>query len=74
MDHDSHTRAKIIRDYLSGRLSDTERDAFEAHYFGCDECAKAVMDAGSVKRRLFRLVAIGIGLAALIAIGLLLRK
>ena len=29
------TREEIIESYLVGRLSDEDRDAFEAHYFEC---------------------------------------
>ena len=28
--------------YLSGRLSEREAEAFEAHYFDCDRCAEAI--------------------------------
>ena len=38
MDCGRVTRDEIIESYLVGRLSDEDRDAFEAHYFECARC------------------------------------
>ena len=31
-------REEVVEGYLSGSLAPQERDSFEEHYFGCDEC------------------------------------
>ncbi len=36
--HEDVREHDIIDSYLAGRLSDADREAFEAHYFECDEC------------------------------------
>jgi len=35
---------EILEEYLLGRLEDSERDAFEAHYFECDSCFSRVQN------------------------------
>lgn len=40
MDHDFAVKNHMIERYLLEELTDTERDAFEEHYFDCSECAE----------------------------------
>ena len=42
MTHDESTRNQTSERYLLGDLSPEARDAFEAHYFDCPECAEDV--------------------------------
>ena len=42
MEHDDAIRSQAAERYLAGELSSTERDAFEDHFFGCQECAEEV--------------------------------
>src|SRR5579863_5673535 len=39
MDHDLAVKSEACEKYLLGELSPELRDAYEAHYFGCAECA-----------------------------------
>jgi hypothetical protein len=39
MDHDVVVRQKLTERYLLGELDDPAREAFEEHYFECQECA-----------------------------------
>jgi tetratricopeptide (TPR) repeat protein len=38
MDCEYATRDDVIVEYVEGSLGDDAREAFEAHYFGCDRC------------------------------------
>jgi hypothetical protein len=38
MDHAYVEEHDVVESYLRDRLSDREREAFEAHYFGCETC------------------------------------
>jgi hypothetical protein len=42
MTHDDATSTMAAERYQLGEMSDAERDAFEAHYFECEECAEEV--------------------------------
>ncbi len=42
MDHDTAIQIKAAEQYWIGRLSTEERDQFEEHFFGCEECAEEV--------------------------------
>jgi len=33
-----NNRTELIEKYLSGELSEQEKESFEEHYFECDEC------------------------------------
>jgi hypothetical protein len=35
--------------YLSGKLPESDSEAFELHYLGCDRCAAAVREAGEIR-------------------------
>jgi hypothetical protein len=39
MDHDEAMRRAAVEKYLLNELSPEERDEFEEHFFGCQECA-----------------------------------
>ena len=47
MEHHDAMESHAAERYLLGELSPDERDAFEEHYFGCEECAAAVRDAAT---------------------------
>ena len=42
MDHAEATRRLAVEQYLLGELSEAEREAFEEHFFACEECAEAL--------------------------------
>ena len=42
MDHQVAVRDKVAERYLLGELNDTDREAFEEHYFVCESCAEDV--------------------------------
>ena len=42
MDHQQAIATHATERYLLNELGDTERDAFEAHYFACAICAEDV--------------------------------
>ncbi len=42
MDHEMSMRTQAAERYLLGELPPAERDAFEQHYFDCQECAESV--------------------------------
>ena len=42
MDHETAVRMSATECYLLGELTGEDRDAFEAHYFMCPECAEDV--------------------------------
>jgi hypothetical protein len=46
MTHPEIEQREIFEGYLRGRLSPAEREAFEDHYFGCDQCFAQVKEAG----------------------------
>ena len=45
MDHSYVEEHDLIESYLAGRLSEEERDAFEAHYFACEACLELLETA-----------------------------
>lgn len=48
MDHEKIKNEAIVDRYILGKLSAEEKQLFEEHYFGCDECFIAVQDADAV--------------------------
>jgi Putative zinc-finger len=42
MDHKTAERAMAVEKYLLDEFSPEEKDAFEEHFFSCDECARQV--------------------------------
>ena len=54
MDHAYAEEHGLVEAYLKDRLSDSEREAFEAHYFACDDCMgqlEAASDFGEGMRQ-----------------------
>lgn len=45
MDHQAAAQNQFLERYLLDELSPSERDHFEAHLFGCAECAEALRSA-----------------------------
>jgi putative zinc finger protein len=45
MDHSYAEEHDLVESYLAGRLSESERDAFEAHYFDCETCMERLETA-----------------------------
>ena len=45
MDHSYVEEHDLVEPYLAGRLSESERDAFEAHYFACETCLELLETA-----------------------------
>jgi hypothetical protein len=45
MDHAWVEEHDLVEAYLAGRLSDDDRDAFEAHYFACETCLERLETA-----------------------------
>lgn len=39
----------LVALYLAGGLSDTDADAFEAHFMGCERCSAELDDAGAIR-------------------------
>lgn len=50
MDHEVVIKTHAIERYLLGEMPDTERDAFEEHYFVCAECGDGVRSASALLR------------------------
>jgi tetratricopeptide (TPR) repeat protein len=42
-------REEIIERYVMGALDDSQRDAFEEHYFGCEECFQKLQTCRTVQ-------------------------
>jgi len=59
MNHQEAINAKLVERYLLGEMADSERGAFEEHYFSCADCAEDVVTAvkfvDNARRPLFRL-------------------
>lgn len=62
MDHTEVANQYAVEKYLLGELSPEEREAFEAHYFGCEECATdlraATIFIAQAKKELARPIAV----------------
>lgn len=56
MDHSQALQSQACEKYLLGELAPAERDAYEAHYFSCPECAmqlRAAADFLAASREIF---------------------
>lgn len=49
LDHSYVEENDLIQAYLAGRLSESERDAFEAHYFACETCLENLETANGLR-------------------------
>ncbi len=54
MNCDRVAREEVPENYLMGRLSDEDRDAFEQHYFECDRCLDDLRMLQAIQRELPR--------------------
>jgi hypothetical protein len=57
MDHSYAEEHDLAESYLAGRLSDSERDAFEAHYFDCAACLERLETAEDFREGMLRMAA-----------------
>jgi hypothetical protein len=57
MDHSYAEEHDLAESYLAGRLSDGERDAFEAHYFDCATCLERLETAEDFREGMLRVAA-----------------
>ena len=49
LDHAYVEENDLIQSYLAGRLSESEQDAFEAHYFACAICLENLETANDLR-------------------------
>ena len=49
MTHDEIEQGDVIDSYVRGDLTPAARDAFEEHYFGCDECFAKVREIETLR-------------------------
>jgi hypothetical protein len=49
MDHEKSISTHAAEGYLLGELTPAERDAFEEHFFDCEECGQAVRDGAAFR-------------------------
>ena len=73
MDHSYVEEQDLAESYLAGRLSESERDAFEAHYFACETCLERLETAEGFREGMLQVAAEDLTLAAAarVRIGLL---
>jgi hypothetical protein len=64
MDHSYAEEHGLVDSYLAGRLSDSERDAFEAHYFDCSVCLERLETAEGFQEGMLQVAAEDLSLAA----------
>jgi len=51
MDHQEALRRSAVEKYLLNEMPQPERDEFEEHFFGCQECAADLRATAAVPRR-----------------------
>jgi hypothetical protein len=64
MDHSYAEEHDLVESYLAGRLSESERDAFEAHYFACETCLEHLETAEGFREGMLQVAAEDLSLAA----------
>jgi anti-sigma factor RsiW len=57
MDHAYAEQHGLLDAYLKDRLSESERDAFEAHYFACEECMAQLEAASDFREGMLQVAA-----------------
>lgn len=57
MEHTYAEEHDLVESYLAGRLSEEERDAFEAHYFDCEVCLERLETAEGFREGMRRVAA-----------------
>ena len=60
MDHNVAHETQAVERYLLGEMPLEERDAFEEHYFACQDCAEQVRAGASLTSDLKRVLREGI--------------
>ncbi len=75
MDHSYAEEHDLVESYLAGRLSESERDAFEAHYFACETCLEHLETAEGFREGMLQAAAEDVAAAAAVRVrvGLLAR-
>jgi hypothetical protein len=73
MDHSYVEEHDLAESYLAGRLSESERDEFEAHYFDCETCLERLETAEGFREGMLQVAAEDLTLATAfrVRIGLL---
>jgi len=57
MDHSHVEEHDLIEAYLADRLSESDRDAFEAHYFDCETCLERLETANGFREGMLQVAA-----------------
>lgn len=57
LDHAHVEEHHLVDGYLAGRLSESERDAFEAHYFDCEACLEQLEAAEDLRAGMLQVAA-----------------
>jgi hypothetical protein len=57
MDHADAEEHDFVESYLRDRLSESERDAFEAHYFACETCRERLETASDFREGMLQVAA-----------------
>jgi hypothetical protein len=57
MDHTYVEAHDLVESYLAGRLSESEREAFEAHYFACATCLEHLETANDFREGMLQVAA-----------------
>jgi len=57
MDHAYVEEHDLVESYLKDRLSESERDAFEAHYFACETCVEQLETASDFREGMLQVAA-----------------
>jgi hypothetical protein len=73
MDHSYVEEHGLAESYLAGRLSESQRDEFEAHYFDCETCLERLETAEGFREGMLQVAAedLTLATAARVRIGLL---
>lgn len=67
MNHEFIESHQIIDRYIMGILSESERDAFAAHFIGCEDCLDQLELSDTFQRELKKTVAAEVGKTGLLA-------
>src|SRR3954470_19651315 len=57
MDHAYAEEHGLVESYLKDRLSESEREAFEAHYFACEACMEQLEAASDFREGMLQVAA-----------------
>src|SRR6185369_3119805 len=64
MDHSYVEEHDLVESYLAERLSESEREAFEAHYFACETCLERLETANDFREGMRQVAAEDLAQAA----------